>query len=466
LGAVGVEASVKNVLEMGEAPIGRLLVKFSLPTIAMMLVNGLYNMIDRVFIGQGMGTEGIAAVTAAYPVMILPIAVGLLFGIGSSSMISIALGAGKPDEAKGALAQAFLAALIASILVASLSFIFIDGVLKLFGTTPGLMHFARQYLSIILLGFPFQILSMAIGPSLRSQGRPNASVIMVVAGVLINAALAPLFIFIFHWGLQGAAWATVIAQVSVLVYAVILIQDRKSTLKLERSLMKLRWPTLARMLTIGGPAAVVNLMSTVVLGVANVSISAYGGGLGIAVVGIVNTVGMLFGFPVMGIAQGAQALWGYNYGARSYGRVQSVTRHALLWSTGLSILFTAVIELFPRAFVTAFNTKDPSLLYLGTHGLSIFCMSFFLFGLIAVSTQFFQSIGKPLETAVLLIVRNSLLIAGMLTLPRWLALDGVLWAGPASDAISAVLSGILLIAGIRRMRARGLGGQRRAEQAA
>jgi putative MATE family efflux protein len=443
---------MNDVLEMGRAPIGRLLLKFSLPTIAMMLVNGLYNMIDRIFIGQGMGTEGIAAVTAAYPVMLLSIAIGLLFGVGSSTLISVALGAGRRNEANRALAQAFHASTISSILVAAVSFILMDDVLRLFGTTPALMPLAREYLSIILLGFLFQIPSMAIGPSLRAQGRPNAAVATVGAGVLINAALAPLFIFAFHWGLRGAAWATVIAQASVLAYTLVLIQDGRNMVRLHRGGMRPHAPTLGRMMAIGAPAAVVNAMATAVLGVANASISAYGGGLGIAVVGIVNTVGMLFGFPIMGIAQGAQALWGYNYGMHSHARVRSVTRLALLWSTGFSILFTGVIELFPRVLVTVFNTKDPSLVYLGAHGLSIFCMSFFLFGLIAVSAQFFQSIGKPAGTAILLIARNSLLIAGMLILPRWLALDGVLWAGPVSDGVAAILSAVLLIAGTRGLR--------------
>jgi len=298
---------------MGEAPISRLLVKFSLPTIAMMVVNGLYNTIDQIYIGQGMGTAGIAAVTAAFPMMLVSVAVGSLFGAGATTLISISLGAGREADARSLLGQAFAASLLAAGGIVALTFLVMMPVLRLLGATPTLLPLARQYLSIVAIGFLFQIPSMTISGSLRAQGRPRASMMSVISGVLANAALAPLFIFGFHGGLAGAAAATVVAQALVLILTCMLIQSRGSRLRISLSAMRPKAGAIGRMATIGAPAALSNVIQLAVFAVANSSIAAYGGALGIAMVGIVNSLYRLFSFPVDGLTQGAQALWGYNH---------------------------------------------------------------------------------------------------------------------------------------------------------
>ena len=426
--------------EMGQAPVNRLLMKFSLPTIAMMLVNGLYNTIDQVYIGHGMGTIGIAAVTAAFPIMLVSVAAGGLFGAGSSTLIAISLGAGREDEARSVLSQVFLVSILSAAAVAVLTFFFMAPVLRLLGAPEALLPFAREYLSIILIGFLFQVPSMAIGSSLRAQGRPRASVVTVGAGVIVNASLAPLFIFGFHGGLAGAAWATVTGQAVVLALTLLLIQGRGSRIRIHGRAMRPRAGIIGRAAVIGAPMALTNVIQLAVFGVANASIAAYGGERGIAMVGVVNALYRLFSFPVDGITQGAQALWGYNYGAGRLDRVRSVTFHALAWSTAVSLVCTLAIEIFPRGFVRLFNAQDPRFMMLGAHGLSIFFLGFFAYGFRSVSAQFFQSVGRPAETVVLLLGRNVLLIAGMVILPRWLALDGVLWAGSASEVLTAVVS--------------------------
>jgi putative MATE family efflux protein len=438
---------------MGEAPISRLLVKFSLPTIAMMVVNGLYNTIDQIYIGQGMGTVGIAAVTAAFPVMLMSVAVGSLFGAGATTLISISLGAGREEEARSLLGQAFAASLLAAVGIIALTFLVMTPVLRLLGATPALLPLARRYLSIVAIGFLFQIPSMTVSGSLRAQGRPRASMTSVVIGVVANAALAPLFIFGLHGGLAGAAAATVVAQGFVLLLTCAFIQGGKSRLRIALSAMGLKARAIGRMAAIGAPAALSNVIQLAVFAVANSSIAAYGGALGIAMVGIVNSLYRLFSFPVDGITQGAQALWGYNYGAGKPARVRSITFHALAAGTGVSIACTLLIELFPRGFVSLFNASDPRFLQLGAHGLAIFFLGFFSYGLRVVSAQFFQSVGRPAETVVLLLGRNLLLIAGMIILPRWLALDGVLWAGSASEVLTAAVSVPLLARGLRWTRA-------------
>lgn len=264
-----------KVKEMGEAPLGPLLFKFSLPAIAVMVVNGLYNFIDRIFIGQGMGTDALAAVTAGFPMMI------------------IAMGADKREQAASVLGQGFAASLVAG-------------------------------LAVTCLGW--------------------AIMISTVSGTALNALLAPLFIFAFHWGVAGAAWATVIAQALAAALTLGFIQDRKSALRIEAKRLAPQAKTMIGMLKLGAPIALVQGLSLVML--------------------------------IVGIAQGAQALWGFNYGAGKFDRVASLTRLTLIWTSLLALLFTLVLELFTRRFVAVFNPGDEALIALGTRGIAIFMLTF------------------------------------------------------------------------------------------
>jgi putative MATE family efflux protein len=438
-----------NTKEMGEAPLGRLLLKFSLPSIAVMLVNGLYNFIDRVFIGQGMGTDALAAVTAGFPMMIIAMAVGALFSVGTSTLVSIAMGAGKRDEAASVLGQGFAAALAAGLATTALGWAFMDPVLRAFGTTERIMPMAREYLGIVMIGFAFQIVSMAVGNSLRSQNRPRATMAATVAGTLLNALLAPLFIFAFHWGVAGAAWATVIAQALSAALTIAFIQDRRSLLKIEARNLAPRARTIAGMVKLGLPIAVVQVLSLAMLVVANNAMSRLGGETALAVIGIVNALSQLAVFPIMGIAQGAGALWGYNFGAGKLGRVRGLTKLVLIWTSVLAIVFTVLIELFSRDLVAAFNSKDAALIDLGSRGIAIFMLSFFTTGLQFVPSMLFMSIGKAGLGGAIYISRTLFSIAGMALLPLAMGLDGVFWSGPATDLLATILSLAFLARGLK-----------------
>jgi putative MATE family efflux protein len=443
---------MNDVKEMGEAPLGRLLLKFSLPTIAMMVVNGLYNFIDRIFIGQGMGTDALAAVTAGFPMMIIAMAVGALFSVGTSTLVSIAMGAGRQDEARNILGQGFAASLASALLVAGLGWIFMDPILLSFGTTARILPMAREYLGIVMIGFIFQIGSMAVGNSLRSQNRPKTIMVSTISGSVLNAILAPLFIFAFHWGVAGAAWATVIAQALSAALTLYFIQDRKSILKIEAARLAPKAKTVLEMLKLGIPIALVQCLSLVMLVVANNAMARLGGETALAVIGIVNALSTLLIFPIVGIAQGAQALWGYNYGAGKLDRVRSLTKLTLVWTSVLAVLFTLVLELFTRQFVAAFNPKDEALIALGTRGIAIFMLTFFTSGIQFTASMFFMSIGKAGQGGLLYMARNLLSIAGMALLPLVMGLDGVFWTGPACDAISTVLSVLLLASGLKNLK--------------
>jgi putative MATE family efflux protein len=443
-----------KVSEMGEAPLGRLLLSFSLPSIAIMLVNALYNLVDRIFIGQGIGTAGLAAVTAGFPMMLIAEGLGALLSSGSSTLISVAMGKGERDEASSVLSQSFFAAICVSLPLMAASWIFMDPVLRLFGTTEAIMPLARSYIGAVTAGFVFQIVQMAVANSLRAQNKPKAAMIATVSGAALNTVLDPLFIFIFHWSLAGAAWATVASQALSCALTLFFIQDKASVLRIETRKLAFKAETMGPLVKIGLPLFLVHFLALAMLMVANNAMAAYGGATALAAIGIINTLSNLLSFPVMGITQGAGALWGYNYGAGKADRVRRLTAIVALSTSVIAILATALVELFPKAVICLFNGADPTLIELGSHGVSIFMLTFFTIGLQFTSATFFLSIGQAAKGGIVYILRQCLMILGMLVLPRFMGIEGVYWAGPLTDLVCSGIAAILLIGGVKNFSAK------------
>jgi len=441
-----------KLLEMGEAPLGKLLLKFSLPTVAIMLVNGLYNFVDRIFIGQGMGTDALAAVTAGFPMMLVAEGIGALFSVGAGTLISIAVGAGKREEASSILGQTFVAAAAAAVPVMALSWIFTDPILRLFGTTQAIMPLARAYIGIITLGFVFQIVSMAVANSLRSQNRPKAGLFATASGTALNAVLAPLFIFVFKWGIAGAAWATVIAQALSCGLVLAFIQGEGSVLRIEARHLVPKAATLGAIGKLGSSLFLVHFLALIMLMVANNAMAKFGGAAALAAIGIINTLSNLLAFPVMGITQGAGALWGYNYGAGKLDRVKRLTGIAAAWTTAIGVLATVAIELFPRAFISVFNGSDPELVELGSRGISVFMLSFFTFGIQATAANLFISVGKAGLGGALYILRQVLAIAAMAILPSAMGIEGIYWSGPITDLVCTLVAAAVIFFGLRTLK--------------
>jgi putative MATE family efflux protein len=442
-----------KVQEMGEAPLGRLLLKFSLPSIAIMLVNGLYNFIDRIFIGQGMGTDALAAVTAGFPMMLIAEGIGALLSAGAGTLISISIGAGKRDEANSVLGQAFASAVAAAIPVMAASWILMDPILRLFGTTEAIMPLARTYIGIVTIGFVFQIVSMATANSLRAQNRPRSAMVATVSGTVLNAILAPIFIFALKWGIAGAAWATVAAQALSCALTLTFIQRRDSELRIEARNLTPKSGIVLSMAKIGASLFLVHVLALGMLLVANNSMSKFGGATALAAIGIINTLSQLLAFPIMGVTQGASALWGYNYGAGKLDRVRKLTTLVVVLTTAIGLAATAAIELFPRAFIAVFNASDPELIEIGSRGTAVFMLSFFTFGLQAATANLFISIGKATQGGILYILRQVLMIAAMSVLPLFMGIDGVYWSGPLTDLACTLIAGIVLLSGLRRLAA-------------
>lgn len=430
--------------KMGTAPVGKLLLEFSIPATVSMIISALYSLADRVFIGQGTGVEGIAVATTVFPVMILGMAVGMLFAAGSRSVASMALGRGNTDAAVEAVSRGTGAAFLATALLSLASWIFARPLLTLFGAGPDIEEAARRFLGYLLVGLPFQSATMTAASALLVAGRPKASFAANLAGTALNLVLDPLFIFAFRWGLDGAAIATSICQILTLALVLVLTQGKSSGLRIDPARLLPLDGSLRPIVSIGLPIFLVHIISTVILIVANNAVRPYGGETALAVIGVVNTVGMVLSYPLYGITNGAQPLFGYNYGAGKYGRLRELSVLVGLSTLALAAAGTIVSVAAPQVLIRFFN-DDPTLVALGSRALRIFMALFFLFPLEQLPSTYFQSTGRPVQAGVLMISHNISMVAGMLILPRYFGFIGVCLAGPAAD-ITAALVGAVLIA--------------------
>jgi putative MATE family efflux protein len=445
------EKNMKIALDPGKDKIGKLLIAYSLPAVIIMILNALYNAADRIFIGQALGTEGIAAVTVFFPITMAALALGCLFG-GTGTMITLNLGADRKEEAEKYLARGLALSAAASLLFAVLILVFLTPVLRAFGATDALLPRAAAYGQIILIGFLFQIPSMAVSGSLHAQGRPGWALAATMAGTIGNLILDPLFIFGFGWGIEGAAWATILAPAGSLALTLAFIQKRQSGLRFRKMSFRAGRGYTGPIMAKGLPVFLVQFIGTFAFIAANASFSGLGGAAGLAAVGIINTACSFMAFPLIGVIQGAMTVWGYAQGAGRIDRLRETTRITL----GIALLFgifgTLVSEIFPQAIVRLFNPGDPALVELGARGMRIFMSAFFLYSVQALAAHYFISIGKPRQAGIVLLSRSFLLTALFIVLPRFMGTDGAFLAGPVSDILMAALSAALLLSENRRLK--------------
>ncbi len=431
---------------MGTRPVGRLLAEFSLPAIGGLLVSSLYNVVDRIFIGQGTGVNGMAAVTAAWPIMIGSLAIGVLFQTGARTLAAVTIGKGEKAKAEEYVSRATGAAFILAAVAAAIIWLACESVLRAFGATGAIMADAKAYTGWILIGSPGQAAAMAAGSSLAAEGRPKASFMVQFAGTLVNAVLAPIFIFALGWGVGGAGLAVAISQTFSLGLTLAYVLHKKSHLKIRLRYLLPELRSLTEVIRVGIPLFLFQLLTCATFVVANVAVKPYGGELGLAVVGIIVTVAQFLGFPLFGIITGAQPLWGYNYGACKWKRIGRISVLTFGWTIALAALSELAMVAAPTFFVRLFS-GDPALAGIGARALRIFSCAFILIPLELGPIAYFQSTGRSLPAALAMILRSFSFIAGMIVLPPIFGFDGVLWAGPLSD----ILTGFVGILYGRRM---------------
>lgn len=438
--------------QLGEESIGKLLFKFSLPAIIGMLVNGLYNMVDRIFIGRGVGSLALSGLAAGFPLSIINMAFGMLVGIGSSAMISIKLGEKDKDSAEKILGNALVLNIILSLMFTTFGLLFLDKLLIIFGASGETLGYARDYMKYIIGGAVLQNIGFGMNNIIRSSGSPRTAMATMLIGAIINTILDPIFIFIFDMGVQGAAIATIISQGISSIWVLAHFISGRSTLKFHKENFKLRLETIKHILAIGMSPFAMQIASSVVITIYNKSLLTYGGNLAVAAMGVINSIIMLFFMPIFGINQGVQPIIGYNYGAKNYARVKKALKLAILAAMSIATVGFIIIQSFPRELIGLFNKNDIQLIEIGARGIRIDMMFLPIIGFQIVSSNYFQAIGKAKISIILSLSRQVLiLIPILIIIPPIFKLDGVWASAPISDLLSVILTGIFLYKDIKNL---------------
>jgi len=431
---------------LGTEPIGKLLIKYSVPAIISMMVNGLYNVVDRIFIGNipGVGPLAITGLGVTMPIMTIILAFGMLIGIGSVTNISIKLGQGKKEEAEQIIGNAITLAIIVGLLISIIGITFENQILHMFGASDGSLPYAKAYINIILLGTIFNLLGMVFNNSIRGDGNPKLSATIMVVGCLTNIVLDALFIMVFKMGIQGAAIATVTSQFVTAIWGLAYYTRGKSTLKFKKSSLKLNKSLVGAIFAIGCAPFAMQIAASCVQIICNNSLKTYGGDLAIGAMATINSVIMMVGMPIIGISQGAQPIIGFNYGAKKYDRADKTLKICALAATiGLSIGWL-LVQLVPAPIVSMFN-RDADLVSISVDGIRKYLSMMPLIGVSMIGSNYFQAIGKAKQAMFLSLLRQViLLVPMMLILPRILGLNGVWFAQPIADVISFIVTFVLL----------------------
>ncbi len=431
---------------LGTAPVGGLIGKFAIPAIISMLVSALYNIVDQIFIGQGVGMLGNAATNVAFPVTTIATALALLLGIGGASNYNLEMGAGREKKASSIAGTALSTLVITGVILAVAVLLFLRPLLSLFGATTDVMPYAVDYLGITAVGLPFYALSIGGNHIVRADRSPTYSMTCVLTGAIINTILDPLFIFGFGWGIKGAAWATVIGQVISGILVVIYFGKFRK-MYLEMGMLKPSSECLKAIISLGMASCINQIAMAIVQIVLNNilryygGLSVYGSDIPIACVGVISKVNQVFMAICIGISQGCQPIWGFNYGAKKYDRVRLAYRHSVIACTAIATVFFLCFQLFPHQIVSIFGTGSDLYFQFAERYLKIFMFMTFANGIQPMSSGFFTSIGKAKLGIVMSLTRQVLFLLPLIVVfSLIMGIDGVMYAGPIADAAALSLA--------------------------
>ena len=426
--------------ELGTEKIGKLLKQYALPAIIAQTASSLYNMVDSIFIGQGVGPLAISGLAVTFPLMNLSTAFGTLVGAGAATMLSVLLGQKNYKAANKVLGNVVSLNIIIGLIFMAVALIFIDPILYFFGASENTLPYAKEYMKIILYGNIITHLYFGLNAAMRSSGSPKKAMGLTIFTVIFNTILDPIFIFVFDMGIAGAAWATVLAQTIAMLVVLRHFSDRSRPFHFEKGIVSLDMRVAKDSLAIGMGPFLMNSAACLVTLFINQQLREYSGDLGIGAYGITNRFGFMFIMICMGLNQGMQPIAGYNYGARQYSRVKEV-----FWKTArLAVLVTTICFVigvfFPQLAVGIF-THDPELSALASRALRIMMLVFPIVGFQMISTNFFQSLGMVKKSVILSLSRQILFLLPLIyALPKWYGADGVWASFPISDVLATLLS--------------------------
>lgn len=442
-----------NVL--AEKPVGSLLMQYAIPAIVAMAASSVYNIIDGIFIGQGVGAEAIMGLALTGPLMSLTAAFGAMVGVGAATLMSVKLGQKDYGTAQKILGNVVIMNLTLGIVLGLLLLVFINPILRFFGASDVTLPYARNFMSIILVGNVVTHMYLGLNALLRSTNRPQKAMCATIGTVVLNCILAPIFIFVLGWGIRGAATATIMAQMIMLTWQLRLFSNKDELIHLNRSIIKLDVKIVKESLLVGLPQFLINLCACLVAAMMTRSLTTYGGDMAVGAFGICNRFILFIVMVVIGLNQGMQPIAGYNFGARRYDRVLGVLNKALIFGSVITLTGFVIGVFFPTPFVSVFAKDFPQLIKLSAHALSCMVMMFPIVGIQIVSTAFFQSIGYAPKSIFLSLTRQLIfLVPAIFILPHLYAdpLEGLWHAAPVADGLASVLAITLLVLQVKKFK--------------
>lgn len=445
-------ATQKTPTALGIESIGKLLMQYAVPAIIAMTASSLYNMVDSIFIGNGVGAMAISGLALTFPLMNLAAAFGSLVGVGAATLISVKLGQKDYDTAQRVLGNVLVLNILLGVGFTLVVLPFLDPILYFFGGSDQTVGYARDYMEIILLGNAVTHIYLGLNAVLRSAGHPQKAMYATIGTVVINTLLDPLFIYGFEWGIRGAAIATITAQVIALMWQFRLFSNKEELLHFHKGIFRLKRKIVFDSLAIGLSPFLMNMAACFIVIVVNQGLKKYGGDLAIGAFGIVNRLVFIIVMIVMGFNQGMQPIAGYNYGARQYQRVNKVLKLTIIYATAVTTFGFLVGMLIPELTVSIF-TNDAELTALSARGLRITVIFFPIIGFQMVTSNFFQSIGMAGKAIFLSLSRQLLiLLPCLLILPRFFGEWGVWYSMPVSDILASLIAATMLVSQFRKFK--------------
>lgn len=444
------EKTISTANPLGTERIGKLMVRFAVPSIIALVVNSLYNMVDQIFIGNGVGYLGNAATNVILPIMTIVLAVGQMIGDGCAAFMGLNMGKGKTDKVSQGVGNAIILSIAFGVIFTVICEILLEPLCWLFGATEQSIGYCLDYGRPIILGFTFLSIDMAFTPIIRADGRANESLIGMLIGCAANIILDPIFIFVFKWGVAGAAWATIIGQILNAIYFLFCIRKWK-TIKLEKKHFKLSRKIIGKTCLLGLSSFVTQFALVIVIAVINNTLktlggaSVYGEDIPVSAMGIVQKVSQILVSVVLGLATGILPIISYNYGSGQYDRVKKLYKNALFIGTLVMVAAFLILEIFPTQIVSIFGKQNELYMEFARICMRRYLAATFTVAACIVTNIFFQAIDRPIHSTVLSLLRQIvILVPSVLILGALGNVTTVLWAGPISDALSAVISLVTL----------------------
>ena len=444
------EASRVNPLAV--EPIGKLIVKFAVPSVISMVVNAVYNLVDQIFIGWGIGYLGNGATNVVFPMVVIAMAFSFLVGDGSAAYFSLSLGRGEPEKARKAAGNELVLLAVLGVCLTIFFLIFLEPILLTFGATPQVLPYAIEYGRIIVLGFPFFMVGIGLNGIIRVDGSPQYAMATMLTGAILNTILDPIAIFVLDWGVGGAALATIISQMVSCILGLLYLPKLKSIKTLDKQSITPSWKTIRTSCALGVSSFISQVAGSVVIFVVNNALvdygaqSVYGADIPLSAFGIVIKVNQIFVSVLIGLAVGAQPIVGYNYGAKNYRRVRRTYVTEIIIATITAFIGWCVFQFAPEYVVRLFGNETDLYNEFAVRCFRTFLLTLPIVGFQIGSSIFFQAIGKPVIASVLSLSRQILfLIPSVLILSSAMGVIGILWAGPTADSLSTTLTTVFVV---------------------